>query len=237
MSIKFILDNREHKLKSIFDTNSIEVDSKQLDLGDVLITYTPTTTSQTQENPQTQTTPQTIIFERKSYTDLRASMSDGRYHEQKSRYKQLAKGTCYYILENNDPNFKQLGKKQFWGTYVHTIIRDGIQVFLTNSIEETYELLISIGDTIKTHGILSYGTNSVNTSVEITQIKKKKSTGIEIFKEQLCCLKGVSSGKADLILKEYKCMKSLIMALENDTFKIKGIGNVLINNIKNGLFR
>lgn len=259
MSIKFILDTREHSLQSLFIKNSIPFETKQLDLGDIVILYSKNgfkdeikndlnmSTSakkllgikqDNQENKETDKQDSkdndvyTIVIERKTYTDLKASMSDGRYHEQKSRYLQLSKGCCYYILENNDPNFKELGKKQFLGTFFHTIVRDGIFVFLTNSLTDTYDYLIKIGETLKEYG----PSNSAKVcEIQKTQIKKKKSTTKEIYIEQLSCIPGISSGKATLIAEKYSSMKELINSLETNNFQVKGIGKVLINNIKENL--
>jgi len=228
MSVKFILDTREKALQTVFNNNETNYIVKQLDLGDILIEYN---TSANSKDEETTPSSQTLVIERKTFTDLKASMGDTRYHEQKSRYLQLPVGTVYYILENNDQNFASLDKKQFIGTYVNTMVRDNIKVFITNSIKETYELIIKIGEAVEKFGI-----NSKINSTPNTQIKKKKAEGIEVFKQQLTCFPGISDGKANSIAEIYPNMKMLIEAIEKGTFKVKGIGKVLLDKIKSNLF-
>lgn len=256
MPIKYILDTREEELQKLYTNNNIPFESIQLDLGDILILYSKKNFSDidskqnkispnackllksSNESSSSSSSPpesieeekvHTIVIERKSYTDLKASMSDGRYHEQKSRYMKLPRGTCYYILENNDPSFSKLGKKQFIGAYIHTIVRDGISVFLTNSLIQTFECLQKIGETLESFGV-SNPENSY--SPEVSQIKKKKANPEEIYIQQLSCIPGISSGKAKLIAQEYPSIISFMESLKNNTFKAKGIGKVLSEKIR-----
>jgi len=175
----------------------------------------------------------TIVIERKSFKDLKASMSDMRYREQKSRYMQLPKGTMYYIFENNDPKFAELGRKQYVGAYVHTMVRDRIPVFVTGSMDETCEFIVKIGAALEEFGFDA--SEGKGCSVKESQIKKKKAIGSEVFVQQLCCMPGISSGKAKSIAAEYPNMTSLLFAVKNGTFAVKGIGKVLFNKIKESL--
>ena len=249
MPVKYILDTREKGLQELFTKNGIQYKVKQLDLGDILILYSKSEivdivssdsneSKLLKEEVKVQESPVfTFTIERKSYTDLKASMGDSRYHEQKSRYMQLPKRTMYYIFENNDSTFKELGKKQFLGAYVHTMIRDEIGVFLTNSQTETYEYIIKLGETLEKFGFQSQDCKEdQKTSMESTQIKKKKANGQEVYKQQLCCIPGISSIKADLIVKQYSNMTCLLESIKNENFKAKGIGKVLFDKIKESFF-
>jgi ERCC4-type nuclease len=218
MQVSFILDTREHKLRKIFDENKIKYSVKQLDLGDIIIEI------------ENDTGKYYIIIERKSYTDLKASLTDGRYRDQKSRYLQLGRDQVYYILENNDPEFSTLNKEAYYGMYIHTIIRDKIGVILSNSIQETFILLLKMAETFE-----KFGFNTETKMEENTQIKKKKAVGIDVYKNQLCCISGISIKKANEIVKKYDTMEKLIFSIKNNTFEIKGFGKVLIKNIKEGL--
>jgi len=254
MPTKIVLDKREKALISLFETHSIEHETKQLDLGDVQIIYSKgelkdsnhfetknaqllLRTLQNSKEESIEDDPElgkihSILIERKSFTDLKASMSDGRYHEQKSRYKQLPRGSVYYILENNDPKYEQLGWKQYIGAYIHTIMRDNIPVIITNSTEETHKIIIKIAQALDEFGPDS---NNNSASIESSQIKKKKVSGKEVYKQQLCCFPGISSGKADSIAETYPTITKLIEAISSGTFKVKGIGPVLASKIKEGL--
>ena len=118
------------------------------------------------------------------------------------------------------------------GSYIHTVIRDGIPVLVTSNINETYEFLVKIGDTLDDFG---FDGSLKSSSVSASQIKKKKLSGVEVYKQQLCCIPGISSKKAEDILNTYKNLSELIYALRNKEFKIKGIGQVLIGNISSSL--
>jgi ERCC4-type nuclease len=272
MPIRYILDNRERELQAIFKKNYADFDSRQLDLGDIIILYSKGEIQEKKEelsksalrllkqdssvssaSAVDSTAPEpeasssgnemetyTIVIERKTFTDLKASIADGRYHEQKARYMKLPKGTCYYLLENNDPDFAQLGKKQYLGAYIHTIIRDKLPVFVTSSPAETFEFLTKIGQALEEFGFnYDETTESVSkaskSSYETSQIKKKKAEGREVYKQQLCCFPGISSKKADTILAAYPDMSSLMHAVKTNTFKVKGIGKVLFDKIKESL--
>jgi len=159
-------------------------------------------------------------------------MKDKRYHGQKARYVKLPHGTVYYIFENNDPLYKELGRKQFLGAYVHTVVRDDIPVLMTNSLKETMEIIVKLADTLE-----KFGFNSLqkNCSLEETQLAKKKPKGKEIYKYQLCCFPGISMKKATDIMQSYTNMTDLISSLQTNTCKVKGIGKQLIQNMKEGL--
>jgi ERCC4-type nuclease len=247
MPIKYILDNRENRLRECFKSNKILFEEKQLDLGDIAILYSKSEINNSNisdnanrllkrqntkdEKIENNDPVYTILIERKSFTDLHSSISDGRYRDQKSRYIKLPKGSCYYILENNDPEFKTLDKKQYLGVYIHTILRDQIPVLITNGLIETFNFIIKMGETLE-----EFGFNGIDAQVlEQTQIKKKKAKGKEVYKQQICCIPGISSKKADLIVAQYPNIISLIDSIKNDKFKVKGIGKVLIQNIKDSL--
>jgi len=250
MPTYFTLDTREKSIGEFFKRDKVEHEVKQLDLGDFLIVYSKSELPKQKEEISNQAqlllnetkeekkeenidnTIHTFVIERKSFKDLKASLADKRYREQKSRYLQLPKRHVFYILEDNDPDFEELGKKQYLGMYVHTMIRDEIPVFLTRSKEETYEILITIADTLN-----KFGVDFLTTScpVESTQIKKKKSKGRDVYKQQLCCIDGISTKKAESIMAVYPNMDSILSSLKSDTFSVKGIGKVLSSKIKEGL--
>lgn len=254
MSFGFILDTREHHITEIFEERSIDFlkPKPQLDLGDILITNSKNTTSSSSalvdskankllgkssdekdEKIENSSVPITLVIERKTFTDLKASMSDGRYHEQKSRYLQLAKGTVFYILEDNDPQFKSLDYSAYLGMYVHTIMRDQITVFVTRSINETVDLLVKMKDTVEKFGLNYIDRNPC--TVEASQIKKKKAKGKDVYIQQLQCFPGISKTKALSIAEHYENISALMSALSSKSFKVKGIGPVLISGMIEGL--
>ena len=109
--IKLVIDNRETKLIELFDKNNISI-IKNLEIGDILIIN--------EEKP-------IIIIERKTLSDLSASIKDGRYKEQKIRlihnYKNCKK---IYLIENTG-NF-DLSNSILLSTKINGILRDSIYI-------------------------------------------------------------------------------------------------------------
>lgn len=231
--LSYILDTREKQLQALLNKANIKYEIKQLDLGDIIINYKNVPADEpVDENerlllglqPLTDVVETTLIIERKTYTDLKASLADGRYHEQKQRYLTLKQGIVYYILEQNDPAFKELDYKQYLGCYVHTVLRDNINVFHSSSMEETVSLILKMGTTLQEmKGIVN---NQV--AVKSTQLKKKKPKGEEIYILQLCCIPGISSAKAKAIANIYGNISSLIEALRTQTLHVPKIGPKLL---------
>lgn len=251
MAFRIILDMRERHLAENLQALKVSFELRTLDLGDIIITNDPHSPSIS--NTETNNAASrllgsskneekiepgdaiTLVIERKSFTDLKASLSDGRYHEQKSRYLQLPRGTIFYILEDNDPRYEQLDQKQFLGMYIHTMIRDQIGVFLTRSLEETAKTLIKIRDTIEEFG-LNYRDKVPICKLNESQIKKKKAYGKDVYIQHLCCFPGINKTKAQNIASVYPSMIELIESLKHEQFKVKGIGKKLIAGIKDGIF-
>ena len=76
-----IIDNRERDLISILKPNN----TANLDHGDIMITYDSQVFA---------------IFERKTLSDLAASIKDGRYHNQKKALlESYDTNKLYYIIE------------------------------------------------------------------------------------------------------------------------------------------
>jgi len=248
MPTQFILDTREHGLQAIFNRNSIPHKVKQLDLGDILILYSKGEIKD--KNDQMSDAGKkllrvdksdekigdeihTIVIERKSFSDLKSSLSDGRYREQKSRYIQLQRGTAYYLLEKDKTGYDVLDRKQYLGMYVHTMMRDKIPVFITDSIEDTADFLIKMSKTLEEFGLETTGT--IACPMEKTQIKKKKASGKDVFINMISCISGISIMKAKQISEIYANINDVIDAIKNETFQVKGIGPALIKNIRDGL--
>lgn len=253
MSFRIILDSRERHLATCLEGLKTSFESKTLDLGDIIITNNKgnhiensdvenakmkllkSDDCKEPEQKSNSDTPITLVIERKRFTDLKASIADGRYHEQKSRYLRLPKGTMFYILEDDDNRFEQLSYQQFIGMYVNTILRDQIPVFICRSLEETANLLIKIKSAVEEFGI-DYRDKIPTCGLDSSQIKKKRNSGKDVYLAQLTCFSGINRKKAETIAELYPSMSDLITHLQNNSFKVRGIGPVLIKTLKDGLF-
>ena len=83
--MKIILDSRESTLYSYFKQNNINVEYKQLLIGDCHIV-------DDQDEIK-------MVIERKTMSDLASSIHDGRWNEQKYRALSEYYGKLFYIIE------------------------------------------------------------------------------------------------------------------------------------------
>ena len=129
MTIELIIDNREHLLiKNLKDKCDYKIET--LDIGDIIF----------RENEEI-----LLIIERKTITDFKASICDGRVDEQKARlmHSGIPTDRIVYLIEGN----LDLPKKSklsgtfpvstLLGSLIDTQYRDGIKVYKTSSIRES----------------------------------------------------------------------------------------------------
>ena len=120
MVFKIIIDSREQKLISNFPEN--ETTTASLFLGDVAITDDDDNVI--------------LIFERKTLSDLKASVFDGRYKEQKKRLTEnFSNRQIMYLIEG----FQKFDKLDeiLLSSLIHSIFRDNINVLFTKDPADT----------------------------------------------------------------------------------------------------
>jgi ERCC4-type nuclease len=138
-----------------------------------------------------------LILERKTVADLKASLRDGRWEEQKERIKSN-RGTAIvvYVIE---------GKPSVEPWYVSCIlgsqIRDGICVINTADVAGTLFVIRKMWEKI--------GNGDWTTSTESKQFgtrrmkKSENNTPAEIWKSQLACIPRLSLEMAKKIIEVY----------------------------------
>jgi ERCC4-type nuclease len=123
-----IVDTREAELIKLFTDEKVEIEVKQLSVGDIWIGD--------------------LIIERKSIRDLEASILDGRYREQRGRilaYCQENKTQPMYILEGGlHSHTGRLQTSAIMKFINRLIFHYQIPVAQTSSVKETAELLRAI---------------------------------------------------------------------------------------------
>jgi len=123
-----IVDTREAELIKLFTDEKVDIEVKQLSVGDIWIGD--------------------LIIERKSIRDLEASILDGRYREQRGRilaYCQENKTQPMYILEGGlHSHTGRLQTSAIMKFINRLIFHYQIPVVQTSSIKETAELLRAI---------------------------------------------------------------------------------------------
>jgi len=92
-----------------------------------------------------------LIIERKSFTDLLASIKDGRYEEQSHRLintSGLPMHSIIYLLEGMFSQVLEKDKKLIMSTMASLNIFKGFSILRTSTIYETGEMLITFADKI-----------------------------------------------------------------------------------------
>jgi ERCC4-type nuclease len=97
-----------------------------------------------------------ILFERKTLTDLAASIRDGRYKEQSFRmnqYCELANHNIIYIIEGDmakyadkTPGSNLISKKALYSAMFSMLYLKGFSVFRTSNVRETADLIMYFAD-------------------------------------------------------------------------------------------
>ena len=204
--IKF--DNRENDLIKILETKGYSVTLENLDLGDIQFIDAPSKEI-------------IIIIERKTYSDLSASIKDGRYKEQKERMIHSIKNNVRKIvlLEGMDISKFTLPEKTFTSVIINTLIRDNIHIYMSKNQEDTIlfieNIIINIPkyyDDIKNEIINNEFKNNANISCKVS--KKENLTYEVCFKNMLSQIPGVSTTMANVFSLKYKNMGDFIIKLK-----------------------
>lgn len=212
-----IVDYREKLLLNTLEEYNVTVESINLEIGDIIL-----------KNNDTE-----LIFERKTYSDLIASINDGRYKEQKLRLLNTYDSyNCSYIIEGKCDT----KNKAYSGMIINTQYRDKIRIFHTANINETAELICNIAKKLETQPdyFKNVATN-LNDYICNVKVKTKKIENIDpetCYLLQLCQIPTISHKIALLIKNKYKNMTELIMELKdkseeekiNELCKIDKIG-------------
>ena len=93
------------------------------------------------------------IVERKTLSDLRSSIIDGRYHEQKGRLRKSGLLNVVYLIEfaqsvHNNMMYKE-NKRKFLTVVSHTLIADSFRLKFTKSQSETVSYLALLTECLR----------------------------------------------------------------------------------------
>jgi len=235
MNIK--IDVREAELMKKCQTN-IEVLSnfkdlklvpEQLPLGDIIIN---------------DGSKDLVIIERKSLSDLAASIKDGRYEEQSYRLKNLwhHNHNIIYLIEGDfakHNSFKdRIDKLTLYSAMTSLNYFKGFSVWRSMSLDETALMICNMANKLNKEkdkqpfysNVLSAPNNNVtettdpvevNTSDKdycsvVKKVKKDNITTENIGEIMLCQIPGISSASALAILAQFKTLPSLIKAIDTD---------------------
>ena len=223
--MNLILDNRENDLIENINKLNIKFEKKNLLLGDI---------SFNKDGKEL------LIIERKTLTDLLASIKDGRHREQKVRLmsKQNENVQIYYLYEGDIYNHKN--KDLIMSCAFNTMIRDNIKIIYSKNLNDTTDIIKKLlKKTVEFENLLV--NNEMNKTMDysdtIKSEKKKNMTKDICFLAMLKQIPGVSTKCANSISKEYLNMSNLILKyqmLENEDEKKKLLKNIVIEKKRIG---
>lgn len=212
-----IVDDREHDLIARLKIENVDFAVQRLPLGDILIERNGTT----------------CLIERKRTDDFAASITDGRWREQKARLKQsgaivvyLIEGSLYH--QSKPP---ETLSSAMW----NTMLRDKMWVIQTRGLEDTslhlQQLVQKIGKEIK-------GGTGVK-----SLLSKRKRKNDNVFLLMLMSVPSVSERIATVLVQHWPTLHDLQRQLAEDdqhlrTLQVtekRKIGPAVINSLKQHL--
>ena len=250
--MKIFLDERENQLHHLLEDKNKElefpivIEKKVLPLGDIVFVNDEGNDF--------------IIIERKSLSDLIASIKDGRYNEQSYRLIHSSGLYRHHIVYLIEGGFAQLTnpseKKMVYSAMTSLQFFKGFSLIKTTSIYETVDWILYNAN--KLFASLKKGTelwtpesssNNDTPSNYCSVVKKTKKDNItpeNIGEILLCQIPGISSVSAISIMKKFQtisnlinCVKSDPCCLENIICETKGkqrkLGKNVVQNIINYL--
>jgi len=252
-----VIDYREKELyaqceKLIEDYNlpeNITLSSENLPIGDIII----------KDNEGNEK----LIIERKSVSDLAASIGDGRYKEQSLRLHNasLPNHNIIYLIEGNLETYRskwnRIDKTALYSSIVTMQYYKGFSVIKSNSLRESAEYIIRYANKIHKGAKQSpfyTSENSANPNIEnqtyanvIKRVKKDNINSDNIHHIWLSQLPYVSNSIAEVILEQHENIWQLRDNLKGDpqcldnitikttTGKTRAIGKNIIETIKTHL--
>jgi crossover junction endonuclease MUS81 len=227
--MEFIIDNRETKAKQYFEDKP-NVSVQNLDLGDFVFKYNGDIV---------------CLIERKTISDMIASIKDGRYKEQKIRLKNCGIGDhkIIYLVEGAKLSLWDLSDKIVIGGIIGTLIRDNIKVFRTVSLQETMHFLERIYSRLLENPKKILPDDNIDDKVvhvnyaNTLKVRKKENLTPQVCNIlQLSQIPSISQNMASAVLDKYGSIFKLCLAytqINDEKEKEKMVANIKFD-IANG---
>jgi len=229
--MKVFIDMRETALFGVLtalpDMSGVHVELKALDLGDIVITADLSGAEQ-----------MAVCLERKSADDLGASLTDGRYREQRARLlAQRGTGTAIgYLLEV--PSIPARGWCQGRFT-IHNLrtavsrlqLRYTIPVFQTSSVQDSAAYIASFVKSLQADplvfrsGLATTKAAAANVYTEAIHVKKAdNSTPDRVFRSLLRVVPGLGTVAVEAIATHCKSSFPALYALTKEDLATLPLG-------------
>jgi len=227
--MKIILDDREQQLYHLVNEKNeildlkLTIEKKTLPLGDIVFV---------DDDGK-----ELLIVERKSLSDLVASIKDGRYDEQSYRLihsSGLYRHHIMYLIEGGMSQvLNPTEKKMIYSSMLTLQLYKGFSIMKTTSMIETAEWIIYSANKLssmvkKGHELWSPESAIIeqvpsNYCSVVKKTKKDNVTPENIGEIILCQIPGISSVSAITIMKEFKTISNLIDKVKEDPYCLNGI--------------
>ncbi len=204
-NLKIKIDHRERDLIPFFTKDNITIEETNLDIGDIQFYKDDSIL---------------IIIERKTLSDLSASIKDGRYKEQKQRllYAIDHKIRKIYFIEGENMNDFHLQHSVFDGVMLSNVIRDKIMIYRTKNIEDTYITLKRIYENLPKWLNENWDIDALET-IEYSGIKsiKKENVTYEVaFKAMISTIPGISNSISSVLYEKFESIEKMIKEIKNN---------------------
>jgi crossover junction endonuclease MUS81 len=221
-AVCLVIDNRERELIPLL--SNVPHTTENLELGDVVF--------------KAEDGSIISLFERKTWSDLGASIKDGRYHNQKKRLlESYPVHKLGYIIEGpgdftdtEDVLINGISKKTMLSCVYNTTLRDGIRVFRTQSIGDTVSLITGMmSRLVDDPGVFGGGGEAPEQIVKHTV-----RTPSEFFLRALCQVPGVSKKTASTLVERYSTIYKFMgeFSGSNETEKLKALKEITTRDAK-----
>lgn len=203
---KQLLESCELLVKSNDKYSTIKIESSNLPIGDVIMNNI-------------------IIFERKTISDLLASIKDGRYAEQSYRLNgsEYVNHHIVYLIEGTADNSQ---KQLVYSSLCSILFFKGFSIIQTANITDSalficnavYKLTndMNIGKSLYYFRSPDNSSEISNYSSVVKKVKKDNISRDNIGEIMLSQIPGVSSQTASVIMNKYKTINELIKSLDQD---------------------
>ena len=205
------IDYREKKLIEILQnllllqtdysdkTESIKLNIDNLEIGDIIIS---------KETDDDSAPEILLIIERKSVSDLAASLRDGRYNEQSARlnHHPLHNHNIIYLIEGDIRSYKPPSKVRnpispsaLYSTLISLLYYKGFSVLRTFNVSETAEMLLRITDKIKRESCVKTSSKTYPKPPFYTKYGGSTTNSAVESNDNSSIIKGLSMKKSDNI--------------------------------------
>jgi ERCC4-type nuclease len=191
---------------------------ERLDLGDALITHGD----------------QTLVVERKTWADWCASITDGRYREQKARFAgSLAKegARLVYLIEHPEvvPLRGKTGgmsNKAANAALLKTAHRDGYTIRHTRDTEDSAAYVVYLFEQLRSGGLELDSLRATYAHASAAGgAHKRKRDNLEdpqaLYRAMLAVVPGMSAAKAAAVAEKYASLRALLDAHIDDVSNVK----------------